>query len=262
MKKKRINKVINNIITVCLIGIIAVSGFNIGKIIKGYLDGRSGYKKISKKANIDPNQFTGVIDFDKLKAVNDEIAGWIYLKDTNINYPVMHAGDNDKYLHTMPSGDYNGAGSLFADHRNKPDFSDFNTIIYGHHMKDRTMFADIDKYKDQDFYNGHKNMEFITPQGRYHLEIISYYQTLATGDSYKIDFYSENDKKEFISNTLNQSLIKTAVTPDSSNRFLTLSTCVNATGDERYVVIGRLVPWTKEENLKAEELQAKIDKSK
>ena len=81
------------------------------------------------------------IDFDKLKKLNPEIIAWIYIPGLKISYPVMHTGDNNKYLHTTYRGTYAYAGSIFMDCDNDPDFYDRHTIIYGHNMNNGTMFG-------------------------------------------------------------------------------------------------------------------------
>ena len=105
-----------NVITVCLIGIILVSGYKIGKTMWEYQVAKSAYTNISEKtAKVDPKQFTGVVDWKALKKVNPDVQGWLYQKGTVINYPVVQGTDNDTYLHTRFDKQWSGGGTLFVD---------------------------------------------------------------------------------------------------------------------------------------------------
>lgn len=265
--KKKKNKVLDwafRIIILCLILVIIISGFNIGKALLGYYKSRNGFREVEKTANVDPNQFTGVVDFDSLKAKNPDVVGWIYQKDTNINYPVMRGTSNDTYLHADMNKKYSVSGSIFMDYRNKADFSDFNTIVYGHHMHDGSMFKSLRGYtKEDDYYNKHKTLELITPTGKYHLQVFSSYITSATSDAYRYMFGSSVDKSNFIAAAKQQSKISADnVTVTADDNIVTLSTCAYDYDEARYVVICKMVPWTKSEIAAGEKLQAKIDKNK
>lgn len=85
---------------------------------------------------------------------SDSVA-WLYIPDTNIDYPIMQSGDNDYYAHRATDGSYLYAGSLFMDYRCSSDFSDFNSVIYGHNMGNGTMFADIPNYENEEFFMNH-----------------------------------------------------------------------------------------------------------
>ena len=111
------------------------------------------------------------VDFQKLKEENSDIIAWIYCEDTPINYPVVLAKDNSYYLHRKINGDYGFAGTLFADYRNKGDFSDNNTIIYGHNMKNDTMFGTITEYRNQEYFD-----ELNLYNLRYKNDIFSLYE--------------------------------------------------------------------------------------
>lgn len=180
-----------NVITVCLIGIILVSGYKIGKTMWEYQVAKSAYTNISEKtAKVDPKQFTGVVDWKALKKVNPDVQGWLYQKGTVINYPVVQGTDNDTYLHTRFDKQWSGGGTLFVDCRMEKDFKGFNSIIYGHHMKDGSMFRSIRGYTKEDgYYDKHKTLELATPHGNYHLVVFSAFITKATDeDTYKMTY--------------------------------------------------------------------------
>ena len=95
--------------------------------------------------------------FEELRAMNPDVIGWLTIYDTTIDYPVLRSPkSNDDYLSKNAEGDWEGSGSLFLDHHNKADFSDFNTIIFGHHMAGPAMFGEIDAFLDKDYFDKHE----------------------------------------------------------------------------------------------------------
>lgn len=112
-----------------------------------------------------------VVDFEALKKNGPDIIGWITLPDSAINYPVTQTDNNEYYLRHLYDGTYNKAGCLFADYENQADFSDRNTIIYGHNMRDGSMFAVLNQYDGQPYFDTHRQMYLVTPTGGYVMEI-------------------------------------------------------------------------------------------
>lgn len=97
------------------------------------------------------------LSFEELRALNSDVIGWLTVYDTRIDYPVLRSPKtNDDYLSKNALGEWEGSGSLFLDHNNRADFSDFNTIIYGHHMTERKMFGDLDLFLKKDFFDKHE----------------------------------------------------------------------------------------------------------
>ena len=256
-----------NVITVCLIGIILVSGYKIGKTMWDYQVAKSAYTNISEKtAKVDPKQFTGVVDWKALKKVHPDVQGWLYQKGTVINYPVVQGTDNDTYLHTRFDKQWSGGGTLFVDYRMEKDFRGFNSIIYGHHMKDGSMFRSIRGYtKEEGYYDKHKTLELATPHGNYHLVVFSAFITKATDeDTYKMT-YDEAEKQAYIDRAWEQSelpITKDSVDVTKSDRLVTLSTCAYDYEEARYIVMCKMVPWTKAEVQAGKDAQKQIDARK
>lgn len=256
-----------NVITVCLIGIILVSGYKIGKTMWEYQVAKSAYTNISEKtAKVDPKQFTGVVDWKALKKVNPDVQGWLYQKGTVINYPVVQGTDNDTYLHTRFDKQWSGGGTLFVDCRMEKDFKGFNSIIYGHHMKDGSMFRSIRGYTKEDgYYDKHKTLELATPHGNYHLVVFSAFITKATDeDTYKMT-YDEAEKQAYIDRAWEQSelpITRDSVDVTKDDRLVTLSTCAYDYEEARYIVMCKMVPWTKAEVQAGKDAQKQIDAQK
>lgn len=256
-----------NVITVCLIGIILVSGYKIGKTMWEYHVAKSAYTNISEKtAKVDPKQFTGVVDWNALKNVNPDVQGWLYQKGTVINYPVVQGTDNDTYLHTRFDKQWSGGGTLFVDCRMEKDFKGFNSIIYGHHMKDGSMFRSIRGYTKEDgYYDKHKTLELATPHGNYHLVVFSAFITKATDeDTYKMT-YDEAEKQAYIDRAWERSelpITRDSVDVTKNDRLVTLSTCAYDYEEARYIVMCKMVPWTKAEVQAGKDAQKQIDAQK
>lgn len=256
-----------NVITVCLVGIILVSGYKIGKTMWDYQVAKSAYTNISEKtAKVDPKQFTGVVDWKALKKVNPDVQGWLYQKGTVINYPVVQGTDNDTYLHTRFDKQWSGGGTLFVDYRMEKDFKGFNSIIYGHHMKDGSMFRSIRGYtKEEGYYDKHKTLELATPHGNYHLVVFSAFITKATDENtYKMT-YDEAEKQAYIDRAWEQSelpITRDSVDVTKDDRLVTLSTCAYDYEEARYIVMCKMVPWTKSEVQAGKDAQKQIDAQK
>lgn len=179
------------------------------------------------------------VDFEKLKQENDDIIAWLYCEGTPINYPVVQAEDNSYYLRRGTDGKYSLSGTLFVDYRNKDDFADNNTIIYGHNMKNDTMFGILTEYQNQDYFSEHPKMYLLTPDKEYRVQLVAGVTVSSTSSIYKLPLADE-DKEAFISEMLEKSTFKSGYTFSSNDRFVILSTCSYVYNDARYVLIGKL----------------------
>lgn len=179
------------------------------------------------------------VDFDALRQQNSDVIGWLYSEDTQINYPIMISSDNLYYLYRMINRKYNVAGSLFADYRSKTDFSDWNTVIFGHNRYSGAMFGSLPKYTSQAYYDAHPYMYLLTPAASYKVELIACFVTPAEGPIYNVST-SEADRDEILQNALEHSYFHTDAELKPYDRYITLSTCTYNNKDARYVVIGRL----------------------
>lgn len=178
------------------------------------------------------------VDFEYLRGVNRRVAAWIYCEDTPISYPVVLSADNSDYLYTLIDGTPNSSGSLFMDFRCIGDLSDENTIIYGHNMKDGSMFACLEKFASQEYYEEHPVMYILTPEKDYRLELIAGKTVSADDESiYTTDLTVDTARRR-----MESSDFQSSVQLQPGDRFVTLSTCAYSFNSARYVVIGVLRP--------------------
>ncbi len=176
------------------------------------------------------------IDFEVLNQENQDIVGWIYLENSPINYPVVQSNDNEYYLHRLINGEYNLAGSIFMDYRNNSNLEDNNTIIYGHNMKNNTMFGSLQEYKAQEYYENHKTIYYFTPKKNYAIELIAGYTISVESDIYNL---ADIDKKE-LTDIISKSDFTSDIELKENDKLITLSTCAYEYDGARYVVIGIL----------------------
>ena len=145
------------------------------------------------------------VDFETLRSQNPDIIGWIYSPDTPINYPIAQSEDNDYYLRRLTDGTRNTAGTIFVDFRNAPDFSDRNTLVYGHNMKNDTMFGTLSEYGRQSYYEAHRELWLLTPEQTFRLEPIAGFVTRADSDSYTL-FETREALQDYLETAVEQSV--------------------------------------------------------
>ncbi len=243
MKHQKVRSVLIAILAV----IFAVSAFHIIKITHDYKTADKANSELQKRfvqevepitEPLDTEETIQVpisIDFDALKKENSDIVGWIYCPDTPINYPVVKGKDNNQYLRADLKGKYLVSGTIFTDYRNGEVGEDPNYIVYGHNMKNATMFGTLVKYKEQPYYNSHPVLYFLTPEANYIIELCA--GAVVKRDS---DIYQPIPKDDTIADIIVSSTFVSNVELAAGETIITLSTCSYEFNNARYVVIGRL----------------------
>lgn len=195
------------------------------------------------------------VDHAKLMEMNGDYRCWIYAPGTQIDYPVVQSGDNSHYLKRMFNGERNSAGTLFIDYRNLPDFQDPNTLIYGHHMRNDSMFGTLTDYAKQAYYEEHPVMLVMAEKEIFLLEIFAGYTTSDRDHCYDIAISDEEDMAAFIDEAVRKSDFVSGVQVRTTDRLVTLSTCAYTFEAARYVLIGRIVPVRAAEMEEAEDAE-------
>ena len=240
-------KFVYTFVMIILMGVFSFSVYKIYSIQKEYIEGANTYDDFSNEfvndngegnsaSNNEESEVPVQVDFDKLKASNPDVIGWIYNAGTVIDYPVVQGSDNEYYLHHLITGKYKSSGTPFLDINMKKDFSEKNNIIYAHHMKNGSMFSSITKYKDINFYNEHKNMYLMTPDNNFRLEVFSAYITPADSDTYMRGFGEDEEFTNYIKKITDLSLIKTDVNVTNKDNIISLSTCSYEYENARFIV--------------------------
>ena len=176
-------------------------------------------------------------DLSELFAMNDDFVGWLYIPDTDINYPVMHTTDDpERYLRRNFHGEYSESGVPFLDFRCTLD-SD-NLIIYGHNMMNGTMFAGLRGYVQKDFCDQHPIIEFQTADGCAEYQVFAVVQVKSNDDWYKfVDAGTAEDFNKAVGNIAGRALFTVIDLPKYGRQLLTLSTCYDSAHNGRLLVI-------------------------
>ena len=187
------------------------------------------------------------IDHVQLSGINGHYQFWIYGAGTPIDYPVVQCGDNSYYLDRMFNRKANKAGTIFADYRNLPGFADPNTILYGHHMRDSSMFHSLTDYESRGFYEAHPWLLAVSAERIDLIEVFAGYVTDGRDACYDIALSDAADMQSLVDAAMAKSDFDAHVAVDCSrDHLVTLSTCAYNFENARYVVIGRLVTvWEK-----------------
>jgi sortase B len=183
----------------------------------------------------------------KLKQDNGDLVGWLCIKDTKIDYPVMQTkGDQDFYLHKDFEKHDSSAGTLFASDISDIDAPSDVVIIYGHMMKVRTMFGGLKRYTEKEYWESHKDIRFDTLKEERNYEIASVFKTAVnTGLESEFKYYDYSDFKDeadynhFIGQAMSRQFYSTGVETSFGDEFLMLSTCEYSQKNGRLVVLAR-----------------------
>ncbi len=223
---------------ICLAGIMLVSGWRVFTIMRNYHADREVYEKISEEAVDDGDS----IDFDSLREINPDVIGWLYYEDTVIDYPVVQGENNEVYLSMLFDRTWGGCGTLFADCITEEPFRQFNTIVYGHHMKDGTMFACLKELRDPEYCKKHPKLELSTPEGRFDLEIWAFLNEPGDSKIYTTNIEGEENKQAYLDLTEELAAYTTDVNVTTEDRLVMLSTCAYEFEDARYIIACKMVP--------------------
>lgn len=187
----------------------------------------------------------------ELYKTNSDIIGWVNIEDTKIDYPVMWTPDDPEfYIHRGFEKEYAASGTPFMDAQSSIFFPTSNFLVYGHNMKNGTMFHDLLKYEDSEFYEKHKTFKFDTiykgGQGTYEVLSVAY-SKIYPKDSTKFKYYqyaaitSESEFNAYVSGVKALSIYDTGVTAEYGDQLVTLSTCAYHTDEGRFFVVGKRI---------------------
>ena len=227
-------RMIHNILLIICIFIFCISTWKLYGYYRSYKKAKDTYSKIAKE-NVKISKNERKIDFKKLKSQNQDIAGWIYIRGTTIDYPIVQGKDNEEYLHQDFNKKKSSSGTIFLDNNCKKDFTSDNNIIYGHHMKNGTMFAQLLKFREKSFLKKHNEIMIFTPDRTIHLKVISAYAQKAQ-NKIPVTFANDKQKKAYIKKieSMSEQTIKTSRINDS--HIYTFVTCSYEGEDNRTYV--------------------------
>jgi sortase B len=198
--------------------------------------------------------------FQELVAINPDVLGWITVYGTGIDYPLVQGETNDSYINTSVEKKFSLSGSIFLDSANEPDFSDFNTIIHGHHMEKHEMFGDLDLFREKAFFDSHEYGNIYYGGKNHGLQFFA----IIDGDAYNSKLYNpkvEDSRRQEYLNYLEEQAHFTrdiGVTPE--DHIVLLNTCASGASNARYLLMGKICdetfadPFPKEEKAVVERI--------
>ncbi len=237
MKKK------NGLLIGAGILVLCIGGYMVGNQLRQDMQSKQTYETIETTYVTDSGDAwydAMTVDFAGLKQTNSDVVGWLYVDGSDvISYPILQGEDDNEYLHKDLLGQELKAGSIFLESGNASDFSDYHTIIYGHNMRDGSMFGSLKKYHSEDgFYEEHPCFTVFTPSAAYHYEIFGYEDVSADDQVYSIGYGPGEAYSDFLGYLKSKSYFDMGVDVSDTDRVVTLSTC--STSGRRFVVHGVL----------------------
>lgn len=181
------------------------------------------------------------LSFEELKNINPDVFGWIQVYGTHIDYPILQTTDNDKYINTNVKGEYSLVGSIFLDYRNKQDFSDYNSILYGHHMDANAMFGEIGNFKDKEYFDSHKYGSIYCGGKEHGLEFFAFMEQ----DAYNFDIFTpaiegQEAQQQYLQQLLKNSIHTREIGLTPNDHIVLLYTCTSNSTNGRHILIGRI----------------------
>ncbi|MGN0399792.1 MAG: class B sortase [Blautia sp.] len=251
-KKRTFGDIVRDIILLVAVLVFLFSAYQLYKIYMVYKEGEEEYEKIreyvtepekseteeepGEKEEADEVQLPKgpQIDFEGLKKINPDIVGWLQIETLDISYPIVKGTDNDYYLHYTFEGQKNAVGAIFMDYTNSSDFEDCNTIIYGHNMKDGSMFGTFRKLHEKENFTS-PYVWICTPENTWRYEIFSIHTTAASGDTYTLFSNADQEFAQYLEQMKADSELALDAVPSVEDKVITMSTC---TGDSstRFVI--------------------------
>ena len=249
-------KWLRRLLALLLVAIFAVSVVKIVRQIRDYQKGHANYSEAEELAGIQqPNvdipaaeveegaaacnpyiEALAKTDLESLRLVNSDVIGWIAVPNTKISYPLLRTENNDYYLNHTWNKESSSVGSIILEYRVSPDFSDFHTIIYGHRMRDGSMFGSLKSYGDTEYWKEHPSVYVVDDAGMHQYDIFAAYEMETDRISDSIFISEDAEKQEFIQHSLQNSAIDTGIVPTEQDHVLSLITCTGRGYSTRWVI--------------------------
>lgn len=257
-KKKSGTDIVRSFCMIIAVCVLVYAGYQLTMIFMEYKEATDEYDQIEAFTNtneevtynadydlgdpFNPNFTPTQVNWQDLVSLNSEIYAWIEFEngDLGINYPIAKGVDNLYYLNHTVNGTENSSGSIYIDCENDPYFHDTNTFIYGHNMKNGSMFGNLKKYKNAEFFAGNEYFWIYTPDSRSRYKIFTFYEPSADSDAYM--WWSDycDEYTAYLQTAKANSLYDTGVGVEADDKIVTLSTCTSR-DSHRFIVQAKLI---------------------
>ena len=229
-------KVLFSVVALCFAALIMYSGWQIWQTNAAYENEAEMHKVVLQYRPVD-NQIVnqGVID---LREKYPDVAGWLSIANTNIDYPFVWYADNEYYLHKNLDGKYAAAGTVFMDYRCNKDFTSQNTIIYGHHMKNKSMFGTLQSFNIKTFFEENQTGTIYLPHDTLTLEFFAY---MVLNPAAENEIYSPTLSENYFADVKANARHYREIGVGEDDRIATLSTCAYEFNNARMVLLARII---------------------
>ena len=251
---KQVNRTLVILLIIIFAALLVVFAINVSSVVSSALQTKESmqfYEVLRERVHlnprpiepevetekIEPEIYLSPIDFDFLYSVNKDAAAWIQIENTNIDFPVVQCANNNYYLPLAFDKTENENGTIYMDCGNAKDFTDANTIIYGHNMVSGEMFNSLSHYKDQSFFEDHPKIKIYTTTAEYTYEVFAAYTTEYISEAYTLNC----DFGQYLSLVNERNILNTDTSVTTQDKILTLATCDYSFDNARMVVHGKLL---------------------
>ncbi|NLG10023.1 MAG: class B sortase [Coriobacteriaceae bacterium] len=232
----------------CLVVALVIAGFKVFE----YLDASGRYQQIEELAGIDTDTQQSIkvieeellgldVDWEALRAINPDVVAWIVIPETKINYPIVQADDNEYYLDHLFDRSSSKVGAIFLDVDSSVLLDGKNNIIYGHNMNDGSMFADITRYVDSDFFDKHRTIYIATPNMNYELQAEFAFVCDAGAEIAQFDFADHEQFSSFVTGFLAEASVSRVEDVNQIDQLFCLATCSYQYYDARTILCASVV---------------------
>ena len=229
------NSIINNLVLVVIVALVAFASYALW-------DSNQLHQSADKSnyAAYRPTVEDEGKSFMELQEINPEVIAWLTVYGTNIDYPMTQGPDNMKYVNTSAEGYYSLAGAIFLDYNNSNDFSDFNHIVYGHHMAKKVMFGEIGEFADKSMFDSHKYGNLFVDDKDYGIEFFAFLHVNAYDSTVFYANVRDSEREEYLENLLAKAMYTRDIEVTINDRLILLSTCSDNSTNGRDILVGVL----------------------
>ncbi len=254
-KQSRRRLYLRILMALCGAGLLA-SAFLLLSDSREYAKGEASYRQVRQLLRPQPSlpapgdasieevqaELDDGVDLAALQTIHPDVVAWLTAPGTELDYPVVQGRDNTFYLKHLFTGERNKLGSIFLDFRSHGDFSGKNSVVYGHNMKDGSMFSSLTNYKDQGYYDRFPAMELDTPDGRFQIQLFAGLVVDGNYDSVRLEFQDDTDFLAYADSLKEASTFQSPIAVTAEDRMVTLCTCSYEFNNARYALFGILKP--------------------
>jgi sortase B len=236
------DRLLNGVIVVLLSVALAYGGFGLWDTIQIYRQAQVSSDILKYKPGLTDEADAPNPSLYELQKINPDVVAWLTVDDTSIDYPVVQGEDNIEYLNKAVDGSFSLTGSIFLDQRNSRDFTDFYSLIYGHHIEGNVMFGELPEFQEQDYFDEHTTGVLFLPE---HTRQITWFACVYTNAYDEEVFFpnhvtDEASKQELLDYLKDEAVQYRDIGVTTSDQIIALSTCENAVTDGRILLFGRL----------------------